>query len=127
MIDSIDYEDEWAVLRFSGVVTSEDMLKARDVVIYNSAFEKRKYHIWAFHDVEQIQLDLVAMEKIGHEDLMNYAKNPNLRVALVADTNAAFGMCRMYQGHTDDLWVMQVFRSFDEAQSWCQQESSAEG
>ena len=120
MIESIEYEDEWAVLKFSGIVTSEDMLKARDAVVYVPAFEKRKYHIWAFQNVEQIQLDLVAMEKIGHEDLINAGRNSRLKVALLADTNAAFGMCRMYQGYAGDLWPMQVFRSFDEALLWCQ-------
>ena len=96
------------------------MLEARQQVIDNPDYAHRKYHIWFFKSVTQIQLDQVAMARIGHEDIINWKINPDLRVALVADTDVAFGMSRMYQGHTDELWTMKVFRRFDEALRWCQ-------
>ncbi|MCV6609585.1 MAG: hypothetical protein OIF55_02320 [Amphritea sp.] len=122
MIDSIEQTAEWAVLTFSGVVTPEDMLQARAETIDNAHYPQRKYHIWCFKSVTQIQLDQVAMERISHEDIINWKINPGLRVALVADTDVAFGMCRMYQGHADELWAMKVFRRFDDALLWCQSE-----
>lgn len=120
MIESIEHGPDKAIMTFTGVVTADDMLEARRQVIDNSDYPQRKYHIWYFKSVTQIQLDQVLMARIGHEDIINWKINPDLRVALVGDTDVAFGMCRMYQGHTDELWAMQVFRDFQSAVQWCE-------
>ena len=118
MIESIDHNPDCAVLKFSGKVTSQEISDARKVVIDHPDFKRRKYHIWIFESVDDIVLDSDQMRRISREDVLNAEDNPDLKVALVCDTEVAFGVCRMYEGYASDLWRVGVFRSVPEARDW---------
>ncbi len=118
MIKSIVHNAEHAVLRFSGVVTSQQIYDARKAVIEHPEFSGRKYHIWIFESVDDIMLDANQMKIIQREDLQNSKINPILKVALVCDTDVAYGMCRMYEGFAGDIWNISVFRKLQDAYDW---------
>lgn len=119
MINSIDFDRDYAVLHFSGVVTYEEIVEARRIVIDCEDFKYRKYHIWFFDNVSDMVIDSEQMKVLRTEDATNAAINPDLRVVLVGNTDISFGTLRMYESYATTLWKhVAVFRDIEEAKAW---------
>ncbi|WP_370232284.1 hypothetical protein [Cognatishimia sp.] len=107
------------MLRFSGVVTYEEIVEARRIVIDCEDFKHRKFHIWFFDNATEMLLDSEQMKVLRTEDATNAAINRDLRVALVGNTDISFGMLRMYESYATDFWRhVAVFRNLEDAWVW---------
>ncbi|MBO9475818.1 hypothetical protein J7413_19970 [Shimia sp. R10_1] len=119
MIVSIEHNRIYAVLRFQGVVTHDEIVEARREIIDHSDYKLRKYHVWIFDNVTEMRIGTDQMKVLRTEDATNSAVNPNLRVALVGNTDIGFGTLRMYESYVSTIWRhVGVFRDEETAFQW---------
>lgn len=106
---------------FSAVddVNGKDIIKGITEILNDNSFADLKY--WISERSRCTKYDVSSKEVQEIANLNNQAakNNPNLLVALIAETDLQFGMSRMYEAYIDEHgFQTMVFRSREEADKW---------
>ncbi len=105
--------------RFSGVVTSEEILQAVLKVYGDPRFDDLTYVINDFSDIEGVALDERNIKKVAYLDKASARTNPRIKIAFVTRNPAFFGYAEMYMKFVDELpWQTEIFSSLEEAREW---------
>ena len=109
------------IITYRGIVTDEEYL---DTITAHLQQEKEKFqkYRYSFNDataVTKVDITATAIDRIA--DLCEKAAkiNPEPIVSLVADSDLAYGLSRMYETLVSNTpWEVVVFRSREEAMQW---------
>jgi len=109
----IDLSERVVYCRAWGVVTDGDLANNRVALHADPAFEPDMAVLYDFSGVTEVQVTSVTLRRLA----LTTHLVPAARQAIVAPTDAAFGLARMYSilgGREED----QVFRDRAEALRW---------
>jgi len=100
-----------------GVVLPEELMPSLVELFSDPDFQK----------VEKVLVDLSTADfsKVSHDELFEHGdfskrhlKDGEIRVALAAPKDLAFGMARVYEAFASEGDNLRVFRTLDEAKEW---------
>ncbi len=105
-----------------GKVTLDD-LKAGALEAYSEEhIQNQIYQIIDFTSCSSFDLSSSDMQEIAKIDIEASKINPNIKIAIIAPSDLAFGMCRVYEAYADETgFDIMVLRSREEAASWIQE------
>lgn len=111
---TIDTARRVVLSRLCGVLTLADLAALRARLRADPAADR------AFDRLADCR-GLTRMD-VSAQDVKQLADGPaprsDTRLAIVADTAAAYGLARMYQMHREGKEAVEVFRDLDDAQAW---------
>lgn len=113
-----DFGERLVVIRLSGQVTNEGILRAASRLATHPDYERGCDELWLFGDAS-FEVDGEGMRQVIAQDRRMRARFGDGRVALVASSDLHFGMARMYQTLSDSgTFEVGVFRTRSEADAW---------
>ena len=119
MIDSIEFTDKGVWLTFSGIITSKEIIDANTKTFQHQGFELSKYQLWIFNSVKDFIISAEELQQIAERDIKESERNPKLKIAIVSDSNLAFGLGCMYEAfYGEGPWETMVFHRLEEAEKW---------
>lgn len=100
----------------TGTLAPEDFAHARRVARADPAFEPSFMQLMDFRRVTRVALDAESVAALANESMFR----PGVRKAIVASTDVAFGLARMYEALADSRLhqSVEVFRDAAEALRW---------
>jgi hypothetical protein len=109
----------------SGVVTAQDLMTAdNELLAKPKQFAECRYAIVDFTSICRMNISASDVRQLADLDLRMAAVQPHLAVAVVAPTDVAFGMSRMWQVVAEKTgWEIAIFRSREQAEDWVGQKS----
>lgn len=125
MTIDISYREDGGV-----VATVKTVLNGRDCMAFNDTIyadaeriAKITYQIIDLSQVEQIEINADEIRRIAAQDAVAAEINPDMRIAVVGESEVTYGLSRMWQAYTDDLPISRmVFRTMSEAETWLQEQ-----
>ena len=109
-----------AIYLFKGVVTGQELLQSNEE-IFSAAerFNTARYGIIDLSIMEDLQISSCDMEKVVLQDTNASKINPNIVVAVIADTIIGFGFSRAWENLAGNVpWAKMVFKTKDRAFAW---------
>jgi hypothetical protein len=120
MLFNSTYSGNILISKWSGEVTRDELFRSLDMVkediLRGQIIEASLYD---FTDITAFSANV--------KDIMLYSKrctemaqlNPNVKMAVIAPKDIAFGMARMWECYVDGVgYVTKVFRFREDAQTW---------
>ena len=123
-VNIIHIEDGGIIFKCEAVVTGQE-LKETNKMIYKSTDDIKKilYQIVDTIDASDVSVSRDEMEGIAMLDKKAFEINPHMLIALVANNDLYFGLCRMWESFATDLPTKtMVFRKMEDAQQWIREE-----
>lgn len=117
---SIDRDAGVRVAAFRGVVTDADLMQAYESLLGDPQYDPTLHDLVDMSGVERLEVSAKAIREL----VKRYARVDELgirtRLAIVAPSDVAFGVARMYEMlRGDDVpEEIHVFRAIAEAQAW---------
>ncbi len=116
------WEDNGIRWIFSGQLTVDDLLKCNQDLYKDPRFSDIEYEICDFRAVIDFPEESKAVHVIANMDMEQSKRNPNMKVAIIGNRLAIFGLTRMYQIVTgDSVWETHYFENEDDARAWIAQ------
>ena len=105
-----------------GKVTLEDFKVGASEAYSEENIQTQNYQIIDFTNCSSFDLSSSDMQEIARIDKEASEKNPNIKIAIIAPTDVAFGMSRVYEAYTDETgFDTMVFRNSEDAEAWIQE------
>jgi hypothetical protein len=103
----------------SGVLTDEDVLAHKALLLKDPAFDPTYGELSDIRKIERLEVTSAGVQAMAQHDATNADKRHGHRLALVVSGEVVYGMARMYQivSQQEDSGVG-VFRTIDEASEW---------
>ncbi|MCW9014245.1 MAG: hypothetical protein OQL06_10710 [Gammaproteobacteria bacterium] len=120
---NISWEENGVIISFLDEVTNDDLINANLEILDNPKFKKINYQLLDLINVTKYPIDSGAIRRVAELDAKAYKKNPNIKIALVANNVVAKGLLNMYTVYFelagDDLrWKTGAFESIQDANKW---------
>lgn len=104
---------------YRGTLSDEDVLESNREVNEDPRFERILYQIVDLRAVERFAATAATVREVSRTDTNLSADNPQIRVAMVANTDLTRGMAQVYQlACGEDAWDVEVFDTIEEAREW---------
>lgn len=101
------------------LVTSDDVLGYYPALRAHPLFDGTFDEVVDLSDVDKVDVDAKALRALSATVLPNQASGAPMRIAIIAPSDLAFGLARMYQAlRSESVNEMRVFREADEAMLW---------
>lgn len=119
----MSYENIWekqgVYRKYNGRVTGKEIRQAVEEVEGDARFESVRYVISDFLDVTEQDISPQDIEIIAAIDKAAAITNPDIKVAVVATSQAIQGMASMYCELSDDIpFPCKLFTNLEEAREW---------
>ena len=115
MTSEVDVERRLVRTRLVGAVTVEEVEEHNRALAQNPRFKPEFAQLVDLTGLTEILYDVAAVRKSAEEHVFA----PGVRRALVAASDAAFGMSRMFAMQSESVGQrIQVFRNMREATAW---------
>jgi hypothetical protein len=109
----------------SGDVTAKDILDAKVLLLASSIRETCKYAIVDLASVSNLEISASEVRDLADVDKRVAGQvRPGLIVSIVAPTNLAFDLSRMWQV-LSEVWETVIVRTGKEAEAWIRQKFQA--
>ena len=119
MIHPIEYSPTGAMVSFSGQVFADEILEANKALLSHPEFPNHKFAIWNYLSAGSLSYDKAQIRSIAEQDRRDSWKNPNRKVAVVANSPILFGLARMYEAYYGGgPWEIKVFYDLEQAEQW---------
>jgi len=113
------WEDEGIRAVFRGTVTDDEFFQGSLKIYEDERFPAIRYQLVDVLLVEDVAVSSNTIRRVAAMDKEQSARNPNVRVAVVARTPLIRGLSRMYELSSGETsWVTQLFETEAEARSW---------
>jgi len=111
----IDSESRIIFSTARGVLTEEDLRGHQSRLLADPAFDPKFDQLWDFSEVTKLHVERKAVSHLAQARSFE----AGVKRAVVAPSDLAFGMARMFQLlHDQAPEEVRVFRSQEEAQGW---------
>ena len=118
----IDTEQRLVLSRISGAATQEEILDHGRRLRADPCFQPAFRQLLDMTELKEIRISSERVRQAAHEQFFS----PGVRRALVAHSDAAFGMARMYAlASENEGQTIEVFREFGAARAWLGVEGGA--
>jgi hypothetical protein len=115
----IDPEHRLVVTTASGILTDDDILELKRRLAADPEFMAGMRELSDVRAVTELQVSTDGVRRMVAMDESPSSTPRGYKLAIVAGTDAAFGMARMYQMFTErNLPHVAVFRDYDKARRW---------
>jgi hypothetical protein len=106
--------------RYWGRVTGDDFIKANEELFSSQErFNRIRYSLIEPGQMEAIDVSASELFRIVGQDSRASAVNPDIVIAVCADTDLAFGISRLWELMCRTLpWEIMVFRAKADAYAW---------
>src|SRR5688500_15371689 len=119
----IDTERKLVLSRIWGAPTQEEILDHGRRLRADPCFQPDFRQLLDLTELKEIRISSERVRQAAHEQFFS----PGVRRALVAHSDAAFGMARMYAIASEGSGqTIEVFREFDAAKAWLGVQEDAE-
>jgi len=117
------YETHWEAdgVRwvYTGAMSDDDVLRANLDLYGDSRFPSIHYQIADFRGVDAFTATAETVRKLSRMDREQSARNPLMKVAIVASSPLTRGIASLYVLSAGDTpWSIQVFDALDGAREW---------
>lgn len=113
------WESEGIRWVYSGAMSDDDVLQANLDLYDDSRFTTIRYQIADFTGVIALTASARTIRKLSWMDKEQSARNPGVRVAIIAATPLTLGIASIYRLSAGDTpWAIQVFATEDDARDW---------
>lgn len=119
----MNYEIKWedngvCVLLFNEV--NEQFIEfVNELLITNENFEKIRYQVWDFAEVDNYYLDSEKGREIGALDKEASIWNKEMKVAIVTENESLIAYTKNYiEEIKDTAWQCKLFSKIDKAREW---------
>jgi len=113
------WEDEGVRWVYLGAMTDDDILKSNLELYEDPRFETIRYEIADLRQIDRFEGSSRAVRRLSRMDRDQASRNPNIRVAILADADLMRGIANVYAlSGADAPWETRVFASEDEAREW---------
>ena len=119
------YELSWeplgVVIRYSGVVSDEDIIASVDETYASPRLLVIKYQISDFSRIETADVSSETVRKIADLDIRVSEANPDLKVAVITSAPFVRGMSNMYAINHEvrgGSWTTKIFEREEDARAW---------
>jgi hypothetical protein len=105
----------------TGIVTGDEYLDVHRQHLTEDPVRFREYRhsLSDYRGATKIEIPTPAIHEVARLCREAAEVNPEIVVALLVETDLAFGLSRMWQALVDEVpWEVQVFRRADEAREW---------
>lgn len=107
-----------------GILTEKEYLETltRHLTQDENKFKKYRFSLNDYTLVNKVEVQTSAIQMISSKCIAAAKINPDVIMAIIADTDLLFGLARMAEVLMDEtLWEIQVFRDKTEAIDWITQ------
>ncbi len=116
-------EDQGIYTIFSGLLTSHDLINSNNEIYQTPNFSNQKYQLLNFNNVKEFPVESSAVRTVAEQDSIYYKINPNLKVAIVANTQVVKGLTNMYKtyfelSNNETSWEIEYFETEEAARAW---------
>jgi len=102
-----------------GITTGEEVIRANRETINDKRFPSLKYKIVDRSECDEYLVDGAAVKIVAEQEREASLLNPDLKVALVAESEVQFGMSRMYQSLMAGMgFECDIFEDQEVAMQW---------
>lgn len=110
--------------RYYGVLSGNELLQSNFDIFGDERFDDLRYQIVDLTDVEEVEVTEKHMRKVAHLDMAASRSNPRVKVAVVAQTDAAAKLSDLYEKFCEDKspWITKLFRNLVDAEAWVSQQ-----
>jgi len=116
------YEIIWrtrgAVKRFSGTVTSHDIVQSLIDVERSPRFDDLRYVINDFLDVDELDATGLDIDELAAIDRGAFATNPNIRIAVVTISAEIVRLALEYAQSPVNVYSTRIFSTLPDAEEW---------
>lgn len=102
----------------TGIINGADCIEANRRVIADPRLTELVYQIVDLSDVEKFDVSVAETRTLALMDQQASETIEGVRVAMICPEDLAFGMSRVYAGHSSSDWQVRVFRTRTEAEVW---------
>lgn len=119
MAHTIEFTPNAAELCFTGLVTGQELIDAKDR-FFGHAFEPvAAYVLCDFSEGEKFDIPSSDVDRLVEQDRAEIARHPKLLEVVIAPQNLVYGLARMWQAKVNSVRPhTAVVRSRDEAMEW---------
>ncbi|MBD3367182.1 MAG: hypothetical protein GF405_03270 [Candidatus Eisenbacteria bacterium] len=104
---------------YRGVMTDDDILRSNLELYDDPRFDTLKYQIADLRGIESFEGSARAVRRLSRMDRDQAVRNPNVKVAILADEALVRGIANVYaMSGVDAPWETRVFESEKEARAW---------
>ena len=119
MLDAIVFGSDRVDVSLSGVITAQEILDGTRQILAHPNHAAFQAQLWRLHSVESLDVDADDLHRFIETVLAGPPRHPDLKLAIVTDSQLAFGLARMYEAYADRTpWKTQVFYEVDDAERW---------
>ena len=102
-----------------GKVTLEDFKVGASEAYSEENIHTQNYQIIDFTNCSSFDLSSSDMQEIAIIDKEASKVNPDIKIAIIAPTDVAFGMSRVYEAYADETgFDIMVFRNSEDVEAW---------
>ena len=104
---------------FTGILTSEDLLRSNLELYEDERFDTIEYELADFTGIESYAATAETIRRVARMDRDQSVRNPELKVALIATKDVHRGLAQVYAlSGGDTPWSIGVFETEEEARVW---------
>lgn len=115
-----DMKDCGILVKGEGVVTGNE-IKEINRKLYDSTEKllKTRYQLWDLTNVSEVVVSNTDIEIFARQDAAAAKINPNMAIAVVANSDLLYGLSRMWEGHSySSPFKSMVCRDIADAERW---------
>jgi hypothetical protein len=117
------YETHWEadgiLWVYTGAMSDDDVLRANLDLYDDPRFPSIRYQIADFQLVDAFTATAQTVRKLSRMDREQSARNPLMKVAIVASSPLTRGIASLYVlSAADTPWSIKVFDALDDAREW---------
>ena len=123
MAHEIIWEKEGVLIKLSGTVAYDDIIRINDSLYGDMRFDTLKYQISDYTNVTEILLTTFDATVIGHLDKSSARWNSQMIDAVVSQDPAFTPIVNAYfKSLSDTQWKCRLFENLDDCYNWIQSE-----
>ena len=119
MTFNINWDKDGVYVKFSGVVTAQDLIDANNYVLSNANFESINYQIFDFLHVDDFKVTSHDITLIAMMDKSQIESKKEMKIAILTMNNYVKELTLEYdQFMTGSDWETKIFETAEAAKEW---------
>ena len=121
MAYEIKYNNNNALIEFSGSVDFEELMESANSIISSPSFDDMKYQCWNYHKIDEFLLLKDDIYAIAALDKQSTIWNIEMKMATVTNDPFIKELFTLYMELMKDTkWQFSIFDGLNEAINWCE-------
>ena len=119
MTFNINWSKEGVYVKFSGVVTAQDLIDANNYVLSNANFESINYQIFDFLQIDDFKVTSHDITLIAMMDKSQIESKEEMKIAILTVNNYVKEITSEYdQFMIGSAWETKIFETAEAAKEW---------